>query len=178
MKALLIALFIVNFAFAEAEKKEDKIYTQAEFDAKLLEAVKKKIDEVKKKSVSELTKELMDKDAKLAQKEGEIAKREELLVMNIKDLKRQIVRFQESKKKILGCVEGNKSQVNARLNKMVEVISNMKPKKASDLLATQDSEISVKILSQIDPVKASKIFNLMEKEISARLQKQYLNMKK
>lgn len=178
MKALLLALLISTIAFAQTEKKDEKIYTQAEFDAKVLEEVKKKIEEVKKKSVSELTKELMDKDAKLEEKERALGKREELLVMNIKDLKRQIVKFQDSKKKILGCVEGNRSQINARLNKMVEVISNMKPQKASDLLAAQDSEISVKILSQIDPVKASKIFNLMEKEISARLQKQYLNMKK
>lgn len=61
---------------------------------------------------------------------------------------------------------------------MVEVVSNMKPQKASDLLSSQESEISVRILSELDPLKASKIFNLMEKEISARLQKQYLHMRK
>ena len=63
-----------------------------------------------------------------------------------------------------------------RVKQLVNVISNMKPKKAADLLAVQDSGISVKIIERIDPQKASKIFNLMDKEVSARLQKQYLNM--
>ena len=63
-----------------------------------------------------------------------------------------------------------------RINQLVEVISNMKPAKAAEILSVQEAQISVKIIERIDPSRASKIFNLMEKEVSARLQKQYLNM--
>ena len=65
-----------------------------------------------------------------------------------------------------------------RVQQLVEVISNMKPQRAADLLSVQDPDISVRIFEKTNPTKASKIFNLMDKEVSARLQKQYLNMQK
>ena len=86
--------------------------------------------------------------------------------------------FESVKSGIIGCLDKNQEQKNSRISKVVEVISNMKPVKAAEILAVQDSDISVNILSKLDPTKASKIFNLMDKEISARLQKQYLDMKK
>ena len=61
---------------------------------------------------------------------------------------------------------------------MVEVISNMRPQAAAQLLSVQENDIALKILGALDSVKVSKIFNLMTKEISSRLQKQYINMKR
>jgi flagellar motility protein MotE (MotC chaperone) len=181
MKKIILIFFILNVGALCAQGNttiEAKKYTEKEFQIKLTEELNKKIDIIKTKSVSELTKELMDKESKILQKDNEIKRREELLQMNRKDLKRQIGQFSKKQKSILGCVADHKSNINKRLNRMVEVVSNMKPQTASELLSVQDSEISVKILSQLDPAKASKIFNLMKKEISARLQKQYLNMAK
>lgn len=171
-------LFLSFLAFANDTKVDEKIYTQAELDQKVVEEVKKKIEEIKVKSVAELTKELLDKEQQLRDRELQIKREEERLNLTKSDLKKLAAKFEDDKKSFLGCIDKNKSEVNARLNRMVEVVSNMKPQKASDLLSSQESEISVRILSELDPVKASKIFNLMEKEISARLQKQYLHMKK
>ena len=86
--------------------------------------------------------------------------------------------FEGDQRKVLGCIEKNEQDSKKRISQLVEVISNMKPDKASQILSVQDAEISVQILTLIDPIKASKIFNLMDKEVSARLQKQYLHMKK
>ena len=62
------------------------------------------------------------------------------------------------------------------IDHLVQVVSGMKPQTAADMLAVQDSTLTVEIISKLDPTKVSKIFNLMDKEISARLQKEYLNM--
>lgn len=174
---LIIALasFILIFKSAFSEEKK---YTQAEFDKAVTEAVLKKIDDVKKQSISELTKELLVKESKLKSREADLERKEEILSNTRADLERRIIAFEDSKKQILGCIEKNENDSRKRISQLVEVISNMKPAKASQLLTVQDEDISVRILSLIDPKKASKIFNLMDKEVSARLQKQYINMKK
>lgn len=176
MKILFLIGFLCLSFFAIAE--DEKVYTQKEFDKKLAEEVDKKIDIIKKKSVSELTKELLEKERALIEREKKIKRQEEIHQANVVQLKKQVANFEGQQQKILGCISSNKKQANKRLTNLVQVISNMKPVKASELLSVQDTDISVRILQMIDPTKASKIFNLMDKEISARLQKQYLNMKK
>ena len=107
----------------------------------------------------------------------EIEQRAEQLKISEETLTKNILEFENDKKKILGCIDENQKNEMRRVTQLVEMISNMKPAKAAELLSVQESQISVKIIEKIDPSKASKIFNMMDKEVSARLQKQYLNMK-
>ncbi len=179
---LIILLFIIvsfNIFSSETEKKtDDKIFSQKEFDEKVKTTIDRQIDMIKKKSISELAKELSDKSLKLENKEEELQKREELIAIQNRDFLEKVSKFEVMKSSIIGCIENNENQKNSRINKVVEVISNMKPVKAAEILAVQDSDISINILSKLEAAKASKIFNLMDKEISARLQKQYLDMKR
>jgi flagellar motility protein MotE (MotC chaperone) len=172
-------IFIITCVFSfHVFAGDEKIYSQNEFDQKLRKQVKRQIELIKKKSISELAKELSDKSISLEQKKIELDKKEELLKNQNEDFLKKVRDFESIKIGIIGCLEKNEEQKNNRINKVVEVISNMKPVKAAEILAVQESTISVNILSKLDPTKASKIFNLMDKEISARLQKQYLHMKK
>lgn len=174
MKKLVLILLVFNLnpSFGSDEKK----YTQKDFDEKVKKEVERQINLIKKKSITQLTKELLEKERSLHKKEQSLDKQVEQVKMSEASLLKRIEAFEGEKKKIIGCVDDHKNSELLRVKQLVQVISNMKPNKAAELLSVQDSHISVKLLEKIDPTKASKIFNLMDKEVSARLQKQYLNM--
>jgi flagellar motility protein MotE (MotC chaperone) len=172
---ILILLGVLLFSFAITAADEKK-FTQKEIDKLVKAEVDRQINMIKKKSLTQITKELLEKDKSLALQSKELDVRAEQLSLSEKSLMKKIGEFEGVKNKIIGCIDRNKGSEAVRVKRQVEVISNMKPLKAAELLSAQDSVISVKLLEKIDPKKASKIFNLMDKEVSARLQKQYLNM--
>lgn len=171
MKALLILSLISTSVVA-------KTYSEEDFVKRVNEEVKKKVETIKNKSVSELTKELLDKEEKLKLQEIELQKERDSLRVSEGEIAKRYADLSEKQKNFLGCVEKNEEESKGRIGQLVEMISNMKPQKAAEVLSVQDSEIAVKILQMIDAKKASKIFNFMDKEVSAKLQKQYLLMKK
>jgi flagellar motility protein MotE (MotC chaperone) len=172
MKYLFISMLISVNAFANLK------YTEADFIKKVAEEVKKKVDDIKNKSVADLTKEIIEKEETVKLRELELEKKEEQVQIHSKELEKKVKSFDTNQQSILGCVLKNEEEQKSRIAQQVEVISNMLPAKAAELLSVQEPEISVKILQLLDSKKASKIFNLMDKEVSARLQKQYLNMKR
>jgi flagellar motility protein MotE (MotC chaperone) len=176
MKLVLIVALLSTSAWAQS--KASKTYTEAEFTKAVAEQVRKKVDEVKNKSVSDLTKELITKEESIRLRELEMEKREDQIKVNSAEIEKKIKVFNAQQTSVLGCVERNDEELKARITQQVDVVSNMKPEKAAQLLSVQDANIAVQILQLLDPKKASKIFNLMEKEVSARLQKQYMDMKR
>ncbi len=174
MKVLGIALMMISCVTFAAQKS----YTEEDFIRKVSEEVRKKVDSVKNKSVAELTKELLEREEKLKLRELELLKQQDSLRVSEGEIAKRYIELSNKQKDFLGCVERNEDDSKARVGQLVEMISNMKPQKAAEILAVQDAEIAVKILQMIDAKKASKIFNFMDKEVSARLQKQYLQMKK
>lgn len=171
-------IFILITALAATSALASKTYTEEEFIKKVNEEVKLKVDEIKNKSVSELTKELLDKEEKLKLQELNLQKRMDSLKVTEDDIAKRYADLAQRQKSFIGCVEKNEDESKARIGQLVEMVSNMKPQKAAEVLSVQDSEIAVKILQMIDAKKASKIFNFMDKDVSAKLQKQYLLMKK
>lgn len=174
---LFILTLTLSFQSLAQTKTEEKKYTEAEFQKKVTEETMKKLEKIKKTSIVDLTKELVSKEEDLAIRERELKNKEELLNQSNQDLISKIKTFEEKKKKFYGCVAENEKQADARVQQLVEVISQMKPDQAAQILSVQEANISVKIMSKLTPKKASKIFNVMEKEVSARLQKDFLNMK-
>ncbi len=174
MKTLLSLMLVFSTASAMAAKT----YTEEEFIKQLNEEVKKRVDSIKNQSVSELTRELLDKEEKLKLRELELQKLQDSLKVSETDIAKRYSDLSQKQKNFIGCVEKNEDEGKARIGQLVEMVSNMKPQKAAEVLSVQDSEIAVKILQMIDAKKASKIFNFMDKEVSAKLQKQYLLMKK
>ena len=175
MKNFLILFFISLSAFSETSKK---IYSEEEFQKKLHEQVKSKIETIKNKSVSDLTKELLDKEEKLRLKEIDLIKQQDSIRVTEAEIAKKYAELSEKQKNFIGCVEKNNEESRSRIGQLVEMVSNMKPEKAASVLSVQDIDIAVQILQMIDAKKASKIFNFMDKDISAKLQKQYLLMKK
>jgi flagellar motility protein MotE (MotC chaperone) len=176
MKLVLIMALLSSTAWAQ--NKASKTYTETEFTKAVAEQVRKKVDEVKNKSVSDLTKELITKEESIRLRELELEKREDQIKVNSAEIEKKIKVFNTQQTSVLGCVERNDEELKTRISQQVDVVSNMKPEKAAQLLSVQDANIAVQILQLLDHKKASKIFNLMEKEVSARLQKQYMDMKR
>jgi flagellar motility protein MotE (MotC chaperone) len=175
MKTLLATILCLGSLSALAV---GKTYTEEDFVKKVNEEVKKKVDSIKNKSVSELTKELLDKEEKLKLRELDLQKQSDAMRVSEGDIERRYKELNEKQRNFIGCVEKNEDDSKARIGQLVDMVSNMKPQKAAEVLSVQDSEIAVKILQMIDAKKASKIFNFMDKDVSAKLQKQYLLMKK
>lgn len=178
---LIISLLISVTSYAQeksAKTEESKIYTQSEFDKKLIVELEKNLKRLGKTEIIQLSKELLEKERALDLKEIELNKVQQSIDLSTLDLQKKIATFDSRQKKLLACMDNVKSEDRKRIMHMVQTISKMRPQSAADVLAVQDPAISVKILGYLEPEKVSKIFNKMDKEISARLQKQYLTMKK
>ncbi len=174
----IISFFVLMSAFYAFGETSKKVYSEEEFVKKVNDEVKKKVDSIKNKSVSELTKEILDKEERLKLRELEVVKQQDEMKVSEQELGKKYAEFEIRQKAFIGCAEKNEDEGKARVGQLVDMVSNMKPEKAAEVLSVQDPDIAVKILQMIDAKKASKIFNFMDKEVSARLQKQYLLMKR
>ena len=174
-----ISLFILLSSLTYgAEKKYTEVDLEKEVNKRVEEKLDKIIKRVKKKSVAELTKEILDREKGIEKRELSVKIKEEKYHNTAKDFERQIAEFENRQTDFIACVDKTNQEQDTRIKKMVEVVANMKPAKAADIISVQDQDIAVRILSKLDTTKASKIFNLLDKEKSAQLQKMYLNMKK
>ena len=163
---------------AQAPVPKTKTYSEEEFKKAVDMEVDRRLKRLNPNNIAELTKEIMGKEDNIKLREKELKAKEEQINFNARELEKKIKDFEVDQKRILGCVDKNKSDAEKRVVQMIEVVGNMKPEKAAELLSTQDSELAVRIIAGLDPKKSSKIFNLMDKAISARLQKQYMDMRK
>lgn len=181
MKFFILGILIFCTAInaqTNTQNKSSKTYTEEEFVKRLNEQVKAKIDLIKNKSVADLTKEILDKEEDLKLKELELQKQSDALKVTEIELGKKYNELHEKQKTFISCLDKNQEEASGRISQLVEMLINMKPQKAAEILSVQESDIAVRILQVIDSKKASKIFNFMDKEISAKLQKQYLEMKK
>ncbi len=173
MKALLVMALLFTSVYAE-ETQEKKIYTQKEFDAALEKAMKK----AGRGKLVDFSTELLKKESELAKREQALKDQQEQIKVNQTELTSRINEFKAYQTNFLSCLDKKDGDEQKRVIHMVDVVSNMRPQTAANLLSQQDPSISIKILGELPPVKVSKIFNMMDKEVSARLQKQYMTMKK
>ncbi len=174
----IIALFILSSTGISSEKKYTETELEKEVNKRLDAKIEKIIKRIKKKSVAELTKEILDREKDIEKREKAITVKEEKFQNTTQDFERQIMEFEKRQNNFIACVDKTNKEQDSRIKKMVEVVANMKPAKAADIIGVQDQDIAVRILSKLDTTKASKIFNLLDKEKSAQLQKMYLNMKR
>ena len=185
-KAFFVIIFLPFFLNAQEEKtnkvtkkeSKGKTYSKEELDKFVMEALEKKLKKIGRSKILNFSKELFKKEKNLELKEVDLKREREKFEIVKKSFEKRIKKLQKKQSKIIECLDKQDKKKGARLNHMVEVISNMRPAAAAELLSVQENEIALQILGSLDSVKVSKIFNLMTKEISSRLQKQYINMKK
>lgn len=172
---ILLAVFLISTNTLANEKK---IYSQNEFDKALNDALEKRMKKIGRGKLVQFSQELLNKEKDLEQREKALKNQQKQVVVNQKELEERIQEFKKYQSNFLSCLDKKDSDEKKRVIHMVDVVSNMRPQTAADLLSQQDPSISIKILGELKPEKVSKIFNMMDKEVSARLQKQYMTMKK
>ncbi|MBG09040.1 MAG: hypothetical protein CME68_09800 [Halobacteriovoraceae bacterium] len=161
------------------EKKKDvKEFTEKQLNEYVIKELEKKLKKIGRSKILSFSKELFKKEEDLKLIELNLKREKEKIELMKKNFEKSIKEFRKKQSKIISCLDKQDLEKNKRLNHMVEVISNMRPQAAAQLLSVQENDIALKILGALDSVKVSKIFNLMTKEISSRLQKQYINMKR
>ena len=160
------------------KKKNVKEYTDKQLKDYVMKELEKKLKKIGRSKILGFSKELFKKEEDLKLIELNLKREKEKIELIKKNFEKSIKDFRKKQSKIISCLDKQDLEKNKRLNHMVEVISNMRPQAAAQLLSVQENDIALKILGALDSVKVSKIFNLMTKEISSRLQKQYINMKR
>ena len=160
------------------KKKNVKEYTDKQLKDYVMKELEKKLKKIGRSKILGFSKELFKKEEDLKLIELNLKREKEKIELMKKNFEKSIKDFRKKQSKIISCLDKQDLEKNKRLNHMVEVISNMRPQAAAQLLSVQENDIALKILGALDSVKVSKIFNLMTKEISSRLQKQYINMKR
>jgi flagellar motility protein MotE (MotC chaperone) len=161
-----------------AAKVEEKKYSQQQYKAALSKELERAMKRASVEKLTELSKELLQKEEQLQLRELDLQKAQQELDISRKNFETKVQEFQGKQNKFIGCLDKQDEQREKRINHMVDVVANMKPEVAAQVLSVQETDLSVEVLGKLDASRVSKIFNLMDKEISARLQKQYLNMKK
>lgn len=191
----IVLIFLVSFSFnisisfsqdklEDKEKKQIenkkgvKEFTDKQLKEFVLKELEKKLKKIGRSKILAFSKELFKKEEDLKLIELNLKREKEKIELMKKNFEKNIKDFRKKQSKIISCLDKQDLEKNKRLNHMVEVISNMRPQAAAQLLSVQENDIALKILGALDSVKVSKIFNLMTKEISSRLQKQYINMKR
>ena len=161
-----------------SKKKNIKEFTDEQLNEYVMKELEKKLKKIGRSKILAFSKELFKKEEDLKLIELNLKREKEKIELMKKNFEKSIKDFRKKQSKIITCLDKQDLEKNKRLNHMVEVISNMRPQAAAQLLSVQENDIALKILGALDSVKVSKIFNLMTKEISSRLQKQYINMKR
>ncbi len=172
MKFIVLFAFFSAGAFAQGKNKEEN------FEERVQKEVLARLEKLGKKNITLVASELMERSERLDRREEEIKNAGEELKKARADFERQVVGLRVEQEKFISCLDQSEEKKKERLDRLVEIISNMQAQKASDLLSVQDPEITVELMGRLPPEKVSKIFNLMDKEVSARLQKRYVSMKK
>lgn len=184
ISVLCLSLFAQEEESVEAPKgqvktEETKLtMTKDELDKRIHEKVQKYLQRMGRTQIVDFANELLKKEKAIEKREQDIKKREEQLLLSMKEFEKKIEDFHTKQQKILGCIDEKDKQVDSRVRHLVDIVGGMRPQQAANILSVQDADITVRILGKLPAEKVAKIFNLMDKEISARLQKQYMTMKK
>jgi len=186
---LIIIIFVFNIRESisqegkntkdkNAKKKNVKEFTDKQLNEFIIKELEKKLKKIGRSKILNFSKELFKKEEDLKIIELDLKREKEKINLMKKNFEKNIKDFRKKQSKIISCLDKQDLEKTKRLNHMVEVISNMRPQAAAELLSVQENDIALRILGALDSLKVSKIFNLMTKEISSRLQKQYINMKR
>ncbi len=135
-----------------AKSKEKTSWTQEEINIfKGLEDRNKQLDE-REKSLNVLAEELQKQRAEL---DGKLKKLEDVRENISKTLGEQVEKDEE------------------KLNKLVEVYSNMKPNNAAKVFESLDENLAVDVLTRMKKDRAANILNLIEPQKARRLSEKF-----
>jgi len=113
--------------------------------------------------------DLKEQKLKLKSKSDELEKRESDLLAKERAIAEQIESLEKLKKEILAAESENLEKNEAKVNKLVETLDKMSPKKSAAVLASLSDSLAVAAMMKLPSARLAKVMNVMEPERSAFL---------
>ena len=116
---------------------------------------------------------LKQRKVELDQREKELAELEEELQKQKVELDRRIQQLEEMRNQIAQILKDRVEVDQEKVNKLVDLYSNMKPKQAADVIGTINEELAVEVLAKMKKKNAAEIMNLLPPEKAKVLSEKY-----
>lgn len=121
--------------------------------------------------LGERKKELDQREKELVELEAELQKQKVELDKRIKEL-------QEVREQIATLLKDRVEVDQAKVDKLVEFYSNMKPKQAAEIIGTIDEDLAIEVLGKMKKKNAAEIMNLLPPTKAQTLSEKYAGYKK
>jgi flagellar motility protein MotE (MotC chaperone) len=122
--------------------------------------------------MSQFTK-LKQRKEELDQREKELGELEEELQRQKVELDKRISQLEEMRKQISQTLKERVEVDQEKVNKLVDLYSNMKPKQAADVIGSLNEELAVEVLAKMKKKNAAEVMNLLPPEKARILSEKY-----
>lgn len=116
---------------------------------------------------------LKQRKLELDMREKELAELEEELQKQKVELDKRIVQLEEMRAQIAQVLKERVEVDQEKVNKLVDLYSNMKPKQAADVIGSINEDLAVEVLAKMKKKNAAEIMNLLPQEKARVLSEKY-----
>lgn len=116
---------------------------------------------------------LKQRKEELDMREKELVELEEELQKQKVELDKRIQQLEEMRGQIAQVLKERVEVDQEKVNKLVELYSNMKPKQAADVIGTINEDLAVEVLAKMKKKSAAEIMNLLPPEKARVLSEKY-----
>ena len=116
---------------------------------------------------------LKQRKEELDSREKELAELEEELQRQKVELDKRITQLEDMRNQIAQTLKDRVDVDQDKVNKLVDLYSNMKPKQAADILGSLNEELAVEVLAKMKKKSAAEIMNLLPPEKARVLSEKY-----
>jgi len=158
---LVSAILVVLFFGFEIKSEETKNKKPERSSAQTLRSPSQAciVSEEALRDISSKQRDLEEREKKLAEKQSKIEAKE-------KAIQEQLKQLEDLKKEIAQVKVESDAKKEEKMNKLVETLEQMSPKKASELIANLGNELAVESMMRLSSEKLAKVLNLMDVERS------------
>lgn len=116
---------------------------------------------------------LKERKEALDLREKELAELEEELQRQKVELEKRLAQLESMRSEISAALKDRVEVDQEKVNKLVELYTNMKPKQASDIIGSLNDDLAVEILAKMKKKSAAEIMNLLPAEKARALSEKY-----
>jgi flagellar motility protein MotE (MotC chaperone) len=121
---------------------------------------------------------LKQRKEELDAREKELAELEEELQGQKVELDKRLQQLEEMRNQIAQTLKDRVDVDQEKVNKLVELYSNMKPKQAAEVIGTINEDLAVEVLAKMKKKNAAEIMNLLSPEKSRVLSEKYMGYRR
>jgi flagellar motility protein MotE (MotC chaperone) len=116
---------------------------------------------------------LKERKEELDQREKELNELEEELQRQKVELEKRVVQLEEMRTQIATTLKDRVEVDQEKVNKLVDLYSNMKPKQAADVIGNLNDDLAIEVLAKMKKKSAAEIMNLIPADKARALSEKY-----